>query len=421
MASAHSQQPSRFLGSRASKVVLLVVSVLSLEVAARLAYTFTVTDTSADWFALDRDVGWIRRPDFEGPGEGGSPRRFDGKGLLATDARQIVESDRPRVVFVGDSITYGYGVETPLTFVERLDAALPAIDAINLGVPGYTSIQGYETVVRDAIPLEPVLIVFGFNYNDRRYVLRAANVDGPPRFSRQYLAHKLRHVFLYRGLRRVLMDWTAPSAALRLDHMPSRVEPDRYRLVLEKVAALTKTHHVDLLFLMFGDNPARTHDLDRGMARLRSGDLDAAIQDLQSAVFRDDDFSDIARLHLAAAYRKAGRAGDADAVLALARPVVSLHGGRPLYTDALYHDIMRGVAHRLDVPLMDATESLDPDPSQYLDSVHLSTNGHDAVAGLLTHRIAKWVDEHRFTGAAGVGNDMTDPLPLRLQALDQRR
>ena len=390
MTSAHSHRSNRFLRSRAAKAILLVVSILSLEVAARLAYTVVITDTSSDWYVLSRDVGWTRRPDFDGADLAGSQRRFAANGLLVSDARQIAESDRPRVVFIGDSTTYGYGVETPLTFVERLDAALRGIDAINLGVPGYTSVQGYRSLLRDAVPLEPALIVFSFNYNDRRYVLRPADVDGSAHFARQHTAHMLRHFFVYRSVRRVLIPPDGPEdRAVRLDLLATRVEPDRYRRLLEKVAALADAHDADLLFLMFGDNPAHTRELDRGMARLAGGKLQEGIQDLELAVSRGNDFSDIARLQLAHAYRLAERTGDADSVLARVRPVRSLHGGRPLYTDELYHDIMRGVARRLAVPLIDAAELLDRAPSRYIDSVHLTAGGHAVVAGILTRHIAE--------------------------------
>ena len=318
MARAHVQKPRRFLGSRAGKVALVVMSLLSLlslEVVARLVYAFKDT-VSQQWSVLSRDVGWTRRPNFDGRDETGSPRQFDDDGLLAIDGLQIVESDRPRVVFIGDSVTYGYAVDTPLTFVERVDAALPGIDAINLGVMGYTSVQGYETFVRDAIPLEPALVLFAFNYNDRRYVLREAYVDGPARFASQYIVHKLRrYLFVYRWMQDVISRASPPTNRVRLDHLPARVEPDRYRRQLEGVAARAREHGIDLVFLMFGDNPTHTYDLDRGMALHASGHLDEAIRNLEIAVSHTNFFSDVARLQLAEAYKQMGRADDVEAVL----------------------------------------------------------------------------------------------------------
>jgi hypothetical protein len=44
---------------------------------------------------------------------------------------------------------------------------------------------------------------------------------------------------------------------------------------------------------------------------------------------------------------------------------------------------MRRVARDHDVPLIDASRSLDEDPSMYIDFAHFDERGHEIVAGLL--------------------------------------
>jgi lysophospholipase L1-like esterase len=88
-------------------------------------------------------------------------------------------ADRPaagtvRVAALGDSSTFGWGVEHSETWVERVREALagrwqvPAarIETLNLGVPGYSSFQGRVLLERTAIPLAPDLVVWSYLSND---------------------------------------------------------------------------------------------------------------------------------------------------------------------------------------------------------------------------------------------------------------
>ena len=65
----------------------------------------------------------------------------------------------------------------------------------------YTSTQGYRVVQRDAIALDPSVLVFSFNFNDRRYVTMRENTDDADRFSDTYWAlvraRTVERLFLY--------------------------------------------------------------------------------------------------------------------------------------------------------------------------------------------------------------------------------
>jgi len=79
-----------------------------------------------------------------------------------------------RVVVLGDSSTFGWGVEEFEAYPERLRAALAErlhvaperIEVINLGVPGYSSFQGLALLRRVALPLVPDLVVWSYLSND---------------------------------------------------------------------------------------------------------------------------------------------------------------------------------------------------------------------------------------------------------------
>ncbi len=71
------------------------------------------------------------------------------------------------VVFVGDSLTFGYGVEDDESWPAIINAALPQLRVVNLGLIGASPeqyVRAYETF---GIPLKPKLLVVGlFPGND---------------------------------------------------------------------------------------------------------------------------------------------------------------------------------------------------------------------------------------------------------------
>lgn len=76
---------------------------------------------------------------------------------------------QPRVVFIGDSLTDGYGVSRkkafPALVEEEIRQKWPEIQVFNAGVSGALSSQA-EAFVRRALRLEPDLIVLALGAND---------------------------------------------------------------------------------------------------------------------------------------------------------------------------------------------------------------------------------------------------------------
>jgi lysophospholipase L1-like esterase len=79
-----------------------------------------------------------------------------------------------RIVVLGDSSTFGWGVEHFETYGEQLGTALARrwstdrsrIEIVNLGVPGYSSFQGRVLLERFALGLDPDVIVWSYLSND---------------------------------------------------------------------------------------------------------------------------------------------------------------------------------------------------------------------------------------------------------------
>src|SRR5690606_9131758 len=89
------------------------------------------------------------------------------------------EKRGPRILFLGDSFTYGMGAADDETFVNLVASALPGIEVVNAGVNGYGQYE--ELAILDAAgpALAPDLTVVVFFWNDLEDNLDA----GRPRFA----------------------------------------------------------------------------------------------------------------------------------------------------------------------------------------------------------------------------------------------
>jgi lysophospholipase L1-like esterase len=70
-------------------------------------------------------------------------------------------TDRLRLAALGDSSTFGLGVDGEETFSRRLTALAP-VEVINFGVPGYTAFQGAKLYPKRVRPLRPDIVVLAY-------------------------------------------------------------------------------------------------------------------------------------------------------------------------------------------------------------------------------------------------------------------
>lgn len=82
------------------------------------------------------------------------------------------EADRKRVLFIGDSYTFGWAVDQDEVLTESVKRVLVKppykleIDAYNLGVPGYNTVQEYYLLNQVVDRYAPALVVLGYVMND---------------------------------------------------------------------------------------------------------------------------------------------------------------------------------------------------------------------------------------------------------------
>lgn len=372
----------------------LVFVMLVLEVGARAVSTLTDQIAAIprdEWFVLSPTLGWTRRPGFSGVHSCAARADFDENGFFGNDSSQMRDRTQPRVVFIGDSNTFGYCLDPADTFVEVVDELLPEASTINAGVTGYSSFQGYKTLLEQGEILRPDVLVVSFNFNDRRYALDGSDSDELfqqefAAYSRHRMLELLRASYFVRALNTLLVRFgfapysTVPES-MTLEGLDSRVPPDAYRKNLQSIVDWAQDRGVDVVLLLLGDNPTMTATLDEGMELLQAGQIDAAIDMLRAASL-EPTFGPLAKKYLSEAYRAKGDVKKAREALRV-KPFISEHGGQPIYTDADYHEIMREVAEKNGVALVDADALLALTPGDYIDNCHFDRQAQRKVAELL--------------------------------------
>lgn len=160
--------------------VLLVILVLFLlfEIGVRIYWEKPVRTYSEGMLIKDDFSGFALNPGFEGyilDAEGydlTTPVRINSKGLR--DDETEYETDEPRVVVLGDTITFGMRVPYEETYSSLLEERLDTVDVVNLGVPAYEPMQAYLRYYSEGYKYKPDLVVVTFAMNDVLY----ADIDG---------------------------------------------------------------------------------------------------------------------------------------------------------------------------------------------------------------------------------------------------
>jgi lysophospholipase L1-like esterase len=98
------------------------------------------------------------------------------RGFRSPEFADAGEPSAVRVAALGDSSTFGWGVQDFETYPRRLEAALQrelrgpddrrSVEVLNLGVPGYSTFQGKTLLERQALGWSPDVITWSYLAND---------------------------------------------------------------------------------------------------------------------------------------------------------------------------------------------------------------------------------------------------------------
>lgn len=263
-------------------------------------------------FEPDPKLLWRMRPGFTfGAGFGVLNR----EGFRGPEFIKEKPAGTYRIVALGDSVTFGQPeVYYPDLLARRLsDLTGRPVEALNFGVPGYSSWQGRVLLARALRDYRPDLVIIFFGWNDHWLAQGFADKDQVPTAAKISAAlSRLRKLRLYQFLNHELAwfreKFSPPPAVLR-------VAPEDYRANLIAMVQLCRDHAAVpilatapsglgqgplpdyLTYLKFArsaDEVIKLHheynNLTRETAK-REGvilvDLDAAFQEKPDAVFFD--------------------------------------------------------------------------------------------------------------------------------------
>lgn len=116
---------------------------------------------------IDPELGWVPAPDLEDVPYQGARISTNAAGMRGPREVEPVK-ERPRVVAIGDSYTFGQCVGDEETFPARLQQRLPGAEVLNLGVMGYAHGQMLMRLRRDGLPHDPDVVLLGFHPMDIR-------------------------------------------------------------------------------------------------------------------------------------------------------------------------------------------------------------------------------------------------------------
>lgn len=361
-------------------LLIAIAILLLLEVGSRIGWHMQNI-----WYIYSPDLNWEKRPDFSGE-VFETKRTFDSQGFITVDSEQVSDTTKAKIIFIGDSNTFGIMVPTHLTFIELLDDLLPDYSVINMSIPGYTSYQG-KILLKRALDIHPSIIFVSHNFNDRRYVLKKEFIDSKSRFQTLY---KWSNIYLLRFAsyirRRVGF---LKTKNVDINTLYARVPPDSFKQNLMDMAEVAKNRNATLVFLLLNDNPIQTEHLRRGIKFYENLQYDQAIKQFKKAIDADNSHSFLARKYLSRIYKEKGMIEEYERSLIFENALISLHGGHPMYTDFEYNEITKSVAKACNIKVIDGGCILDNDPSFYLDFCHFDERGHGEIA----NHLKRCVDE----------------------------
>ena len=185
---------------------------------------------AADWMHSFEEARWVRyrmKPNVDQMVTNTVNRKELAKGLkvrFQSNPLGFRSHDLPgkkaagtfRIVFLGDSTTFGWGVEQAERFSDVLAKRLNArrdgrrYEVINLGIPGYTSWHGRQAFEHYGLPWSPDMVIMSFGANDGKMISKRAKALLQRESSLEGLKFFLRRFKTYKLLRRWVLSMANP-------------------------------------------------------------------------------------------------------------------------------------------------------------------------------------------------------------------
>lgn len=150
-------------------IAVLIISLLFLEIVFRFLHVCKIAPSkSGNLFTFFRKVGnpqlvFELKPNSKGYLIG-KQVKINSQGMRDYEYSLEKPDDVYRIAVIGDSITFGWGVELNESYPKILEKKLNSsrkVEVLNFGVPGYVGVQVLTVIKEKALRYNPDLIIIG--------------------------------------------------------------------------------------------------------------------------------------------------------------------------------------------------------------------------------------------------------------------
>jgi lysophospholipase L1-like esterase len=210
----------------------------------------------------DPEVLFAPRPGFDGFSEG-TRVRINASGLRDPDRQTPKPADASRLLVLGDSVAFGFGVLREETFSARLETALNRLadgrryEVVNAGVVGYNTVQERARLEQVGLRLQPDVVILTFVVNDLLDTFSIFDHQYEPVGAlaplKQWLRRNSRLFHFYQDV-----SWRIADN-LRKDPNRPDIPRDRQRLLereseIARIAQLSRANGARFLLVLYPDN-----------------------------------------------------------------------------------------------------------------------------------------------------------------------
>lgn len=144
--------------------VLFVISAALLEVFSRTLRPDlgSLSKERERFCRYDPEIGWVNKTGASGNFKGADFEvtvNINSQGMRDREYDVIKSPEKFRIAVLGDSFTWGYGVEADQTFSKQLENLLPQTEVLNFGCSGYGQDQEWMLQRREVVRFRPDLLL----------------------------------------------------------------------------------------------------------------------------------------------------------------------------------------------------------------------------------------------------------------------
>lgn len=301
--------PIKVLGSVVSLLLFLLATEFALRIIDVDLYQknrFFPQNRDIDFpevYRKDPVLFWRFRPNLTTESRRFSHLTYSTNSLGLRGDEVSLRKSNYRIIALGNSCTFGWGVKLQHTWVYRLGEMLNqqlvgiTCETINAGIPGYSSYQG-KLYLAELLRLKPDMLLIMFGWNDHYPAGKGiADVDQrPPGRLVSSIQNLLGRLKLYQLVRKTVLSLVDPGTEIPLTDVapPRRVTTDQFVSNLSEIIDTARVHGIVPVLLIppiasaanyLAGGPSdfhRMHAAYRDVIWAVGGQKDVPVMDLQS-------------------------------------------------------------------------------------------------------------------------------------------